>query len=154
MAKKKCLGCGDIFETKNFQRYGEENPMKVPNIQNKAAQKALKTRIKNNNIPKTERIFKEKLLELGYIENIDFFLEYKSNDYPFRCDFYLKWLNLYVELNCHPAHGAHWFNKNSKEDLKIKQYLEDKKDISSFYNSVLKTWTIDDVKKRNYAKKK
>lgn len=81
--------------------------MKVPQIQEIAAKRALKTRRTNQNIPKTERTFKNNLLKAGYIENKDFFVEYKSDKYPFRCDFYLKEFDLYIELNCHPAHGYH-----------------------------------------------
>ena len=43
--------------------------------------------------------------------------------YPYACDFYIKSINLYIELNGFYAHGNHPFNPESSEDLEELEYL-------------------------------
>ena len=77
--------------------------------------------------------------------------QYKSYEYPFLCDFYVKSLDLYIECNFSWTHGGHWFNKNSKEDLDKVAYMKSKH--SKYYDNAIETWTIRDVKKRECAEK-
>lgn len=35
--------------------------------------------------------------------------QYTSERYPFLCDFYIKPLDLYIELNLYWTHGGHFF---------------------------------------------
>ena len=81
----------------------------------------------------------------------DIVRQYKSNKYPFFCDFYVKSLDLYIECNFTWTHGGHWFNKNSKEDLDKVVYMKSKH--SKYYDNAIETWTIRDVKKRECAEK-
>lgn len=76
--------------------------------------------------------------------------QYKSDLYPFNCDFYIPDLNLYIECNYHWTHGGHQFNKNNIDDQnKLKLW---KSKNTKFYNNAINCWTILDVKKRNIAK--
>ena len=85
--------------------------------------------------------------------------QYYSDLYPFKCDFYINDLNLYIEYNGSDLHNDHPFT-GSKDDLieieKIKQkaaVIKEKtgKNISRYDNKI-KIWTISDVNKRNIAK--
>lgn len=82
--------------------------------------------------------------------------------YPYECDFYIKDLDLFIELNYHWSHWTHQFNKKDQKDIeKLKelksnpQYKIDNKGRKnrSFYKSIIEVWTIRDVKKAETAKK-
>lgn len=76
--------------------------------------------------------------------------DYMSELYPFRCDFYIKSIDLYIELNSHWTHGGHSFDKNDKMDSEKLEMWKSKN--NNFYNAAIKTWTVKDVKKRNIAR--
>ena len=57
----------------------------------------------------------------------------------------------YIECNFTWTHGGHWFNKNSKEDLDKVAYMKSKH--SKYYDNAIDTWTVRDVKKREYLEK-
>ena len=46
----------------------------------------------------------------------DVIRQFKSEKYPFNCDFYIKSLDFYIECNFSWTHGGHFFDESSKED--------------------------------------
>lgn len=69
--------------------------------------------------------------------------------YPYSCDFYIKSLDLFIELNTHYSHSDHWFDKNNHDDvLKIRQWKSNGKK----YYKAIRQWTQIDVEKRMSAK--
>lgn len=69
--------------------------------------------------------------------------------YPYNCDFYIKSLDLFIELNFHYSHGKHWYDENSQDDkLRVKHLSTS--DSKRSRNS-LRVWTITDVEKRKKA---
>lgn len=69
--------------------------------------------------------------------------------YPFNCDFYIKSLDLFIEINSHYSHGNHWFDATSHDDcLRRKNLLNStsKKSVKS-----VETWCDKDVVKRQKA---
>ena len=147
-----------------ISRYGE-NYMKNPIIFNKIKntcfrkygnyylltdefkQKYINTIIKNNRISKVENGFMN-YLEYHYPN--DFEYQYKSELYPFNCDFYIKSLDLYIEIQGTWTHGGHPFDENNQDDIDRLNYMKSKN--SNYYNSAIQVWTIVDVTKRNIAK--
>lgn len=96
----------------------------------------------------------QRLLEAcGFIEGKDFITEYKSDEYPYHCDFFLIPKNIYVEINVYYTHGKHWYNKNNSSDIAQLQKWNNAKKEHKQYQSAIKTWTESDVKKREIAKK-
>ena len=78
--------------------------------------------------------------------------QYKCDKYPFHCDFYIKSLDLFIELNATWLHGGHWFNENNNDDIKKLQEFHQKiRDGKRFYNVAIDVWTVRDVKKRQTA---
>ena len=75
--------------------------------------------------------------------------QYRSEKYPFNCDFYIKSLDLYIECNFSWTHGKHWFDENNEEDLKILNKWKEKG--TKYYLNAIYTWTKLDVKKRKIA---
>jgi hypothetical protein len=78
--------------------------------------------------------------------------EYDSdNRYPFHCDFYIKSLDLFVEVNGFWTHNDHWFDKNDSEDVfQVKEWQNKNMDI---YQSAIDVWTERDVDKREHARR-
>lgn len=80
----------------------------------------------------------------------DIICQYHSdNRYPFSCDFYIKSLDLFIELNIHPSHGEHLFDENNKEDSKLLEQL--KIENSNWSNMIVDVWSRRDVEKYNYV---
>ena len=78
--------------------------------------------------------------------------EYDEDErYPFKCDFYIKSKDLFIEVNGFWVHNDHWFDENNKDD--IKQLEEWKKKEARFYRTAIEVWTERDVKKREFARK-
>lgn len=78
--------------------------------------------------------------------------QYKCERYPFYCDFYIKSLDLFIELNATWLHGNHWFDSNNKDDLDVLHVFEQKVRASKpFYKVAIDVWTVRDVKKRQMA---
>lgn len=69
----------------------------------------------NTKCSKFEQLIYEKLL-LKY-SHVEF--QYKSDLYPFLCDFYIPELDLYIECQGTWVHGKKPFEPNNKSDLKI-----------------------------------
>lgn len=82
----------------------------------------------------------------------DYETEYMSEKYPFRCDFYIKSLDLYIEIQGSWTHGHHPFDKDSEEDIIHLNTLNKKAKTSDYYKKAIEVWTSRDTKKRKYAK--
>lgn len=73
-----------------------------------------------------------------------------DNRYPFNCDFYVKSLDLFIELNIHPSHGGKWYLGTHEDKLRLEHLkLSTKK---SAKEKIL-AWSERDVEKRLMAKK-
>ena len=81
-------------------------------------------------------------------ENIKF--NYIEERYPFKCDFYIKLYDLFIEINAHWTHGGHSFNKSNQEDIDKLNLWKSKN--TKYYQNAINTWTNLDVRKRNIAK--
>lgn len=81
---------------------------------------------------------------------IDYGVHPYDSRYPYNCDFYIKSLDLFIELNVHFTHGGHWFDENSKADKNRKSQLEQTDRVRN--RKFLKTWCDTDVLKRNKAR--
>lgn len=74
----------------------------------------------------------------------------KDNRYPFKCDFYIPSIDLFIEYNGYWTHGGHPFNPLSQNDIeKLNKWKEKNK---KQYDIAIKVWTITDPLKREYAK--
>ena len=78
--------------------------------------------------------------------------EYNDDErYPFFCDFYIKPLDLFIELNGIWTHGFHWFDENNEDDVKkLKGWMQKN---TKFYRTAIEVWTERDVLKRKTARK-
>ena len=144
-SKQTCLekyGTDAYQKTKEFS---EIIKSKLDIIQ----QKIYQTKKKNNsfNTSSIEKLLEEYLKE----KNINYKTQYKSEVYPFNCDFYFPDNDLYLEINAHWTHGGHPFDSTNKDDLLLLEQWKSKN--TKFYDIAINTWTVRDVKKRECAKK-
>ena len=112
----------------NMKRYGVTNPMKAtPDTLPKESDvdilpvdKIFSTKKKNKTFStsKAEKEIGTKLKELYP----DLKTQYKSDVYPFACDYYIPSLDLYIEYNGTWTHGGHFFDKDNHNDLQVLEY--------------------------------
>ena len=74
---------------------------------------------------------------------------YKSEQYPYLCDFYVPELDLYIECHFFWTHGGHFFDKNNPEDLAVVEKWKSKH--TKFYDSAIQNWTVRDLEKLERA---
>lgn len=83
----------------------------------------------------------------------DIIRQYSENRYPFNCDFYIKSIDTFIELQGMWTHGGHPYNPNSiKDQVKLQQWQSKANNGSRFYKNAIKVWTISDPNKRKIAK--
>lgn len=164
------------------ERYGVDSTSQVPETQAKRALTNLKkygvpVATQNDSVKKKivdskrenhsfstsswENWLYERLL--SKFKEEDVIRQYVDNErYPFACDFYIKPLDLFVELNFYWTHGKHRFNKDSEEDnatlahwrKKQKMRIDSKgKEVKNSFYTAEYVWTVKDPLKVNIAKK-
>lgn len=159
--------CFERQKENNLKKYGVENVFSLEEIKCKIKQTCLKrygveyiqqyqgfidkvndTRLKNKtfNTSKDEKEI-ERLLNKKF-PSVK--IQYKSKQYPFRCDFYIPSLNLYIEYQGTWTHGKHPFDKTNEEDIERLNIWKNKN--TKFYKSAIEVWTIRDPLKRKTAK--
>ena len=129
----------------NLQKYGVENPMSLKEFK----QKSFKARKQNgtcNTSAAEERAF---LYLTSKYKNV--LRQYIDSRYPFHCDFYVKDLDTFIELNLHWSHGSKTFEGNEEDLSKLAVWYE-KAEKSDYYKSAIEVWTKKDVQKINTAK--
>ena len=163
-----------IKET-NLERYGVENASSSKEVQEKVnetckeryggrwcaseeiLEKTFLTQKKNKTI-NTSKTEKELEIELRKIFP-DLKTQYKSEVYPFACDYYIPSLDLYIEYNGFFTHNRRFFDKNNKEDieelnrciLRSKELKKKNGNKATRYDSLINVWTYKDLLKLETA---
>ena len=112
------------------------------------AKKGYETKKKNGTL--TTSNIENKLKELLKKLNINYIHQYKSNLYPFACDFYLPDYDLYIEVQGHWSHGKHKFDETNQNDISILEKWKGKN--TPQYNHAIDIWVKRDPLKRKIAK--
>ena len=129
-------GCIKKSKQTCLERYGVESHMKLECVK----QKIYDTKHKNNSFNKSS--IEEQFASWLDENNISYIRQYKSEQYPFCCDFYFPEKDLYFEINGFWTHGMHPFNANNEND--INKLNEWKQMHTKFYNNAINTWTVSD----------
>ena len=135
----------DRIKKTNIARYGVDNYAKHIDFPHKQYQTK-----KQNNSFHTSSIEQEFKLWLDD-NNINYIYQYKSEAYPFTCDFYFPDHDLYIEINASWTHGPHPFDADSEDDMNL--LTEWKSKNTEYYDNAIECWTIRDPKKIAIAKK-
>ena len=131
----------------NLEKYGVEYPTQLQSTIDKIHES--KTKHKTHTCSKEE----DKVYELLKTMYNDIRRQYKSEDYPFACDFYIVDNDLYIECNFHWTHGKHGFDKNNPDDIKKLNLWKKRSKEKEYYISAINVWTTRDVMKRKIAEK-
>ena len=146
-----CNWTGENHKGKNNPRYGKGKPLSCE-IYKRFQEKRNATLAKNNSFNRSEPEENYYRFLLTLYPYYDVVRQYKSDKYPFNCDFYIKSEDKYIECHYSWLHGGHPFNKDNKEDIKKLKLWQERSTYSEFYKKAIETWTIRDVKKAKVAK--
>jgi len=141
-----------------IERYGVDNYNKSEGFKNKLNDKEWVKKVqhkkyltrKKNGTFKTSKPEKDLLLKLQSVYG-DVKYQYRTKDYPFNCDFYLPYYDLYIELNAHWTHYMEAYDPCKIEHEKVLCEWGEKN--TKFFKIAIKVWTESDVRKRETAKK-
>lgn len=119
----------------------------IKNKHDEIQDKQFQTKSKNNsfNKSKIENDFEDFLNNIG----IPYIHQYKSEIYPYVCDFYIPTINLYIEIQGNWTHGLHPFNPNDSDDIDKLNTWKEKN--TKYYNQAIYVWTDLDIRKRTCA---
>lgn len=126
-----------------FKRYGVYNPSQCKQI----IDKKYETKIYNKTYGTSkdeEKIYS--LLQQKYPSTIR---QYKSDLYPYACDFYIPEIDTYIEYNGFWTHGGEPYMGSEKQQEKLKLWESKNKPQ---YNKAINDWTVRDILKRKTAK--
>lgn len=152
----------NINYQKNLTKEQKEIIVQKKRVANKATwdqnkkeilEKAYQTKKANKsfNSSQIEDIYYEKLCN-KYSKD-DIIRQYKEDRYPFACDFYIKSIDTFIELNLNWTHGDHLFNTNNEQDKQKLIIWQEKAKDSDFYKKAIDVWTRLDPEKFAYAEK-
>lgn len=182
----KIQECKDKRKQTCLKKYGETTNLKTKDTKDKIKQTCLEkygvehysktkeyqiriynTKKQNNTFSTSEPEEKVYKLLLTKFTKDDIERQYKSELYPFNCDFYIKSLDLYIEFNGTWTHGKDThgniygsFNKYNPEHIKLLEFwrkkakeLNFKGERKNYFNTAIYIWTDLDVRKLETFKK-
>ena len=136
-------------------KYGVNNPFKSIEIMKKVDKKARLAKAEQTK--RTHQTFNKSSYEEHFyteLANIfgtnDVYRQYQDFRYPFRCDFYIKSIDLFIEINLHWTHYTHPFDSTCAEDLDQLEIFKIKN--TKGYNKLIEVWTVRDPEKLHMAK--
>jgi len=146
----------------SLKKYGTQYPIQSNIVKDKydwknITKKISNTKRQNNSFNKSKPEDESYILLKEKFEDVK--RQYRSDLYPFNCDFYIPNLDIYIECQYGQFHHRRPY-LGTEEDLKDIEILKEnanrihkEKNVSvSMYDNELETWTIRDVNKRNIAK--
>ena len=141
-----------------LKKYGVTNSFCIPDVikslkerKNEIQQKRDNTKRKNKTFGASIPEQKTYLLLVEKFGKNDVLRQYKSDVYPFNCDFYLISEDIYIECNYFWTHQGHFFNKDDANDIKILKEMSIKGKDHPFYLGAINTW-MSDLNKQKVAK--
>lgn len=76
---------------------------------------------------------------------------YRDDRYPYNCDFYVRSMDLFIELNILWTHGGEPFDPENDLHLHKLETWRNKSETSDYYKNAIYTWTKLDVRKQQTA---
>ena len=168
--KKKSSEVQEKFEQTCLERYGQSNVNLVPEIREKRKntliehygvenplqnkeiyEKHIQTMKENNsfkNSKNEEELYRTLCEKFG---EKDVHRQYSDERYPFNCDFYVKSVDTFIEVNIHPSHYTHLFDPTNEDDILFLEELKTKND--NWSNLIIDVWSNRDYKKYQFVEK-
>jgi len=125
-----------------IEKYGVDNVFQLSSVIAKcntpdSIKKGFETKKRNGtcNTSSYEESYYQMLIGLYGIDNV--YRQYgQDKRYPFNCDFYIKSIDTFIELNLFWTHGTHPFIGND-EDIELLNKMRKKADDSPFIQSAI-----------------
>lgn len=133
-----------------LEKYGVEYPLQNSEI----ITKVHLSKKRNHTICSSK--FEDKVFSLLVKKYKKIKRNYKSEKYPFACDFYIHDINVYIEIQGYFSHGKNGkkilgpYNQNNQEHQKILKIWKAKN--NKIYDDAINVWTVRDPLKRKIAK--
>lgn len=129
----------------SMERYGVEFPMLLPEIYERCANSKRANGSWSTSKPEEDMY----VLLANRFGKEDIERQYnKDKRYPFHVDFYIKSLDVFMELNATWLHGTHWYDSSNPVDVEtLHSWQEKVLNGHEFYNVAISVWTVRDVKK-------
>lgn len=128
------------------EKYGVNYAFSNKDIQKRALEASLQS---SSSKSKAEDAIYEELCCIYGKNNI--IRQYKSNVYPFHCDFYIQSEDLYIEYQGSWTHGSRPYIEGDTTCVQQLQLWKEKAVNSEYYKDAIETWTYRDVIKRETA---
>ena len=152
-------------EQTNLKRYGVKcylqtdefkNYISNPDIQNEINQKRYNTKKQNNTFSTSQS---EELIYNLLCKKFDNVIrQYRSEKYPFDCDFYIPSIDTYIEYQGTWHHGKEPYIGSEKQQQIIEKWKAKSLELNfqgnkkCQYSRAINIWTIEDPSKRQAAK--
>ena len=145
----------------NNERYGANSALQTPNgkatlkqilASESVKKKVYETHKRNNSFHTSKPELKLLKILQDKFGKSDIEYQYRSPKYPFVCDFYVKSLDLYIELQGSWTHGKAPFDSKNLDHIKKLNDWILKAQTSQFYRNAIDVWARADVEKRRIAK--
>ena len=133
-----------------LQKYGAEHfkqSLYAKEMVNDITIKQFETRRKNKTFNTSSQ--EKEIFNALSTKFIDIKTQYKSELYPFHCDFYIPFIDTYIEYQGHWSHGGEPYIGTKEQNEKVK--LWENKNTKQ-YNGAINVWTYRDPLKRKTAK--
>lgn len=137
-----------------LKKYGAEHYAKSDDFYKRLPdmlQKGYLTKVKNKSFRYSKPEMTMYSLLVTVFGDLDVLRQYKDDRYPYACDFYIKSLDLFIELNATWTHGGGFFNEDDVEHQDRLIGWHAKALTSDYYKNAIDTWTRRDVAKRKSA---
>ena len=144
-------GIREKSKTTCMRKYGVKHPAQSPIFQ----EKAYNTKKSNNSF--TVSKIEQKIYQLLLEKYPDTQKQYKSEKYPFYCDFYIPSIDKYIELNFIWMHGTEPYIGSETQQNTVELWRKKSTELNfigkqkTAYTNAIKIWTIKDPIKRQWA---
>lgn len=140
------------YERTCLQKYGVRNVFQNEEVKKKCNTpevviKRFNAMRKNNTFNSSKREDYLYNILLTHFNKDDIIRQYGDSRYPFHCDFYIKSLDLFIELNAYWTHNNKPFDVTNKNHLSELRDWEQKATTSKHYKNAIEVWTKRDVEK-------
>lgn len=131
------------------ERYGGASPL----CDSSVVGKVMAAKARNHTFAASEPEDRAYALLCGKFGEDSVERQYRSAAYPFACDFYVKPLDLYIEMNVSWTHGGKFFDPEDPADLDKLRLWKERAVNSKFYGNAIHVWTEADPEKLAAARR-
>lgn len=128
------------------EHFGVDYPQQCRDVYDKG----VNTKLKNGTFNTSHN--EKKIYDMLVTKYKDVKTQYKSDKYPFWCDFYIPKLDLYIEYQEYPGHGKEPYIGSIEQKNIVRKWERKSLTNGPMYKNFIHVWTKSDPLKRKTAK--